>query len=165
MSDAVWTGAYALPAEDSADVLADVRAGLAATQRGRIRTKVIDAWGNDAEGARPSSWINEETERRLATILRRGTAEGWSTIRARVFARDRAICHVCGQAVAADDYECGHIIDRCADGTDRDSNLVVMHVLCNRMKPVHVTRAEYLAWLSESPIHALARRALGGQGS
>lgn len=64
-----------------------------------------------------------------------------------VFARDSGRCHVCGLAVPYEIYEVGHIIDRCAGGPDDRFNLVVMCVLCNRLKPVHFSRSEYAGWV------------------
>lgn len=80
--------------------------------------------------------------------VKRATKEAWSSIRVRVFARDGGTCHLCGCLVPFEYYECGHIIDRCRDGSDRDSNLVVMCNVCNRLKPVHTTRAGYLDWVA-----------------
>lgn len=71
----------------------------------------------------------------------------WRVLRREVYDRDRAICHVCGAHVPPTNYECGHIIDRMCGGWDHPSNLVVMCRTCNRMKPPHDTRAEYMAWL------------------
>jgi 5-methylcytosine-specific restriction endonuclease McrA len=87
---------------------------------------------------------------RARRLAQRGTAESWSSIRERIIQRDNGICHVCGYDLnaAPQYYECGHIVDRVAGGSDLDENLVVMCCLCNRVrKPVHETREEYEAWL------------------
>lgn len=84
----------------------------------------------------------------MPLLVQRGTSESWSIIRSRVFARDRGVCLVCGLPILSDDWECGHIIDRCVGGTDRDANLVAMHTMCNRIKPLHETRDAYFAWVS-----------------
>ena len=105
--------------------------------------------------ARKKKAATKATKAPTSRALKRGTKESWSTIRGRIFERDRGICHVCKMSVDPDVYECGHIVDRCAEGTDLDSNLVVMHTTCNRLKPVHSTRAEYEAWVEASPIAQL----------
>jgi hypothetical protein len=64
-----------------------------------------------------------------------------------VYLRDGGVCHACGRTIAKADYECGHIIDRCAGGPDDATNLVVMCVMCNRLKPVHASRGAYLSWV------------------
>jgi hypothetical protein len=56
------------------------------------------------------------------------------------------VCQVCGDALEWQEYECGHIIDCCVGGSDRLSNLVCMCIVCNRLKPLTETRAEYMAW-------------------
>lgn len=77
----------------------------------------------------------------------RPTPKSWHAIRNRVFKRDRAQCHVCGSTVPRSFYECGHIVDRMCGGEDRLSNLVTMCRTCNRLKPVHETRDEYITWI------------------
>lgn len=85
----------------------------------------------------------------MPTRVRRGTSESWGSIRRRIYHRDSGKCHVCGFGIVEDDYECGHIIDRDRGGTDRDANLTAMHAVCNRRKPPHETREEYLYWVHE----------------
>lgn len=75
--------------------------------------------------------------------------EAWPEIRSRIFDRDCGVCHVCGQEIDREYYECGHIVDRAAGGSDRDHNLVAMCNVCNRAKPIHETREEYLAWVRD----------------
>lgn len=73
----------------------------------------------------------------------------WSKLRDQVYMRDGGRCMVCGSWMIGDDkryWECGHIIDRCVGGPDHLNNLVVMCILCNRLKPLTETRAEYLEW-------------------
>ena len=77
----------------------------------------------------------------------RQTDESWGAIRSRIWQRDRGVCQVCRERIPTVDYECGHIVDRCAGGSDLDDNLVVMCISCNRFKPVHASRAEYDAWV------------------
>lgn len=77
----------------------------------------------------------------------RGTLLSWEKIRQIVYERDAGVCNVCGGFVEWRHYECGHIIEKFLCGVDHPSNLVVMHVICNRLKPVHRTRGEYLAWV------------------
>lgn len=81
-----------------------------------------------------------------ARSVLRGTKEDWNKIRARIYLRDAGACHPCGLPIDPDHYECGHVIDRCCGGSDRDSNLVAMCIMCNRLKPIHTTRATYLDW-------------------
>ena len=85
----------------------------------------------------------------MPVLVRRATSESWDTIRRRVWHRDGPICHVCTFGITGDDYECGHIVDRCAGGADRDSNLVAMHTHCNRIKPTHGSHDEYRAWTDD----------------
>lgn len=74
----------------------------------------------------------------------------WAKLRKAVFARDGGICKVCGREVVwGKNYECGHIVDRCAGGKDEMENLVSQCYICNRTKPVHDTREEYEAWVAE----------------
>lgn len=75
------------------------------------------------------------------------SAPSWPTLCKQVYDRDSAQCHVCGVTVPWSVYECGHIIDRVCGGSDRLSNLVTMCKACNRMKPCHSNRAEYIDWL------------------
>lgn len=75
-------------------------------------------------------------------------SRSWPTLRKVVFDRDQAQCHVCGRIIDWSNYECGHIIDRVCGGADCLSNLVTMCSGCNRMKPCHETRSEYIAWLA-----------------
>lgn len=84
---------------------------------------------------------------RARDAAQRATDMTWEATRALVFERDGGRCHVCGEVIPWHHYECGHIIDRVAGGSDRLSNLVTMCALCNRLKPVHESRAEYIAWL------------------
>lgn len=98
--------------------------------------------------ARVKKYIESQCVSKAEKIAHRGTRENWSKIRSFVYQRDNGICHVCGQP-ARGVYECGHIIDRCMGGCDRPSNLVVMCVLCNRMKPLHSSRQEYINWLAD----------------
>lgn len=76
----------------------------------------------------------------------RGTELPWGKTRDIVYERDSGRCQVCGDSVDWDNYECGHIIDRVAGGSDRLSNVVCMCRACNRLKPVTETREEYIAW-------------------
>jgi 5-methylcytosine-specific restriction endonuclease McrA len=87
------------------------------------------------------------SEAALRGTISRNGAE-WAELRSRVWERDRGMCQVCGENVG-ENYECGHIIDRVIGGSDRLSNLVCMCVVCNRLKPLTETRAEYLAWASQ----------------
>lgn len=78
----------------------------------------------------------------------------WEALRTLVWERDNGICQVCLEKILWEDYECGHIIDRCVGGPDHLSNLVVMCVLCNRMKPVHETREDYATWVRSGGFRA-----------
>lgn len=143
---------YPLPEEEDLErVRADIRARHESDIRARVRDKVLDDF---ADGLFEFSAVEPEVNRRvegaLAPILRRATTYSWDKIRTLIYERDAARCHPCGRLVKPRDYECGHIIDRCAGGTDRLSNLVAMCGLCNRRKPVHEMRAEYIAWAAET---------------
>jgi 5-methylcytosine-specific restriction endonuclease McrA len=93
--------------------------------------------------------LEEEPYEQAAKAALRGTTLPWLHLRALVYERDRGVCQVCGDAVALDSYECGHIIDRVVGGSDRLSNLVCMCVSCNRLKPLTETREQYIAWASQ----------------
>lgn len=146
-------GRYALPDEEDLD---EVRAEIEriADDRAAVsRDKVLDddldnglPYDSDrlraaleADRLKQASW--------KADKLRRLSLVGWKKTAQLVYERDGGLCHVCMRTVERVDYECGHIIDRMVGGTDRLSNLVTMCIVCNRMKPPHETRAEYLAWL------------------
>ena len=75
----------------------------------------------------------------------------WTSICAEVFRRDKGICDVCGLDLNKDpeSYECGHLVDRCAGGSDKLDNLRCMCILCNRLKPVHDTLYQYAVWRSD----------------
>lgn len=79
--------------------------------------------------------------------MRRTEPEAWVRIRGRIFGRDQGRCHACGTELTWSNYELGHKVDRVAGGSDEDDNLVVMCAACNRMKPVHETPAEFVAWV------------------
>jgi hypothetical protein len=141
---------YPLPDEE--DITA-VRQELARLIEERdapvIRRQMIDRYVRgeiEMEAIQPGR-IAAKVQERVRVIVKRGTEADWRATRRQVYERDRGICHVCGRDVAWDAYECGHIIDRVCGGTDRPSNLVTMHALCNQLKPLHETRAEYLAWV------------------
>ncbi len=80
--------------------------------------------------------------------LKLGCELNWSNKREIVYERDNGICHICGKHVPWEDYNCGHIVDRCCGGSDRLSNLVCMCAYCNDvMKDCHETREQYVEWL------------------
>jgi len=85
----------------------------------------------------------------LEEEVQHGATAAWNTVRKSIYARDGGVCHVCGDDVPREYYECGHIVDRCRGGSDRPSNLVCMCNVCNRLKPVHATRDEYVRWATE----------------
>ena len=78
----------------------------------------------------------------------------WETLRWLVYERDGGICRVCGQPIEPEHYECGHLQDRVAGGLDIPENLIAMCNVCNRLKPVHDTREEALAWCDSRPKEA-----------
>lgn len=126
---------------------AAIRAAMAPALYASIRAKVLEAHERGKIADVDVDAIEATIMSRLELGLRRATMESWTAIRRRVYQRDHGFCHVCGFGVVADGYECGHIVDRCMGGSDRDSNLVVMHDDCNRLKPFHATREEYTEWL------------------
>jgi 5-methylcytosine-specific restriction endonuclease McrA len=111
-------------------------------------------------------WILEDEPHRCAAeAAQRGTALSWDQTRQRIWERDGGVCQVCGDAIAWQQYECGHIIDRCVGGSDRPSNLVCMCILCNRLNPLTKTRAEYLAWARQGgPAMEIANNVLESLG-
>lgn len=68
------------------------------------------------------------------------TVSGWEQQRraARVIARDRGTCHVCGQAGAE---EVDHVVPLSQGGADHESNLAAIHVACHREKTQAEARA------------------------
>ena len=73
----------------------------------------------------------------------------WNEIRSKIYLRDAGICWVCHLFVTLDLYNLSHLIDRCMDGDDDYSNLVVMHTRCNKGKPTHHTMEECTRWKEE----------------
>jgi 5-methylcytosine-specific restriction endonuclease McrA len=90
--------------------------------------------------------LEDEPYRHAAEAALKGTTLSWDQTRQLIWERDGGVCQVCGDSIAWQQYECGHIIDRCVGGADRLSNLVCMCIVCNRLKPLTETRAEYIAW-------------------
>lgn len=70
----------------------------------------------------------------------------WLIMRSNVYLRDKGICWVCSSFVDLVDYDLGHLIDRCMDGSDTYDNLAVMHKSCNLSKPKHKTLEEAVKW-------------------
>jgi 5-methylcytosine-specific restriction endonuclease McrA len=107
-------------------------------------------------------WIlKDEPYRHAADAALKGTILSWDQTRQLIWERDGRVCQVCGDSIAWQQYECGHIIDRCVGGSDRLSNLVCMCILCNRLKPITKTRAEYLAWARQGgPAMEMAKNVL-----
>jgi hypothetical protein len=107
-------------------------------------------------------WLREdEPYRQAAEAALKGTTLSWDQTRQLIWERDGGACQVCGDSITWQQYECGHIIDRCVGGSDRLSNLVCMCILCNRLKPLTKTRAEYLAWARQGgPAMEIAKNVL-----
>ena len=73
----------------------------------------------------------------------------WLTTRATVYARDHGMCQSC-LLPAGRRWDVGHLVDRCAGGDNTLGNLILQCQHCNRrLKPIHRTRAEALAWLKD----------------
>lgn len=83
--------------------------------------------------------------------------KNWSKTRVRIYERDAGVCQVCGRPVPPEWYECGHIVDRCLDGSDEDDNLVVMCIACNRLKDVHATPTDFPEAIRSNDPLAIAR--------
>lgn len=92
----------------------------------------------------------EARREKALRLLKKGTAESWSTIKSRIWERDEGICQVCGFDLRQDpdSYELGHKVDRVCGGSDTDDNLCVQCVACNRLKPPHDTWEEYEEWIA-----------------
>ena len=69
------------------------------------------------------------------------------TYRQVIYQRDKGLCWICRELVPFEDYELGHLVDRCNGGNYDYANLVVMHKLCNSQKPKHKTIEEHITWL------------------
>lgn len=83
---------------------------------------------------------------------RRREPESWSVIRRRIFYRDFKRCQACGDELTERNYWCGHVVDRIIGGSDEDGNLVTMCAICEDLKPLHESRAEFDAWVA-SGVH------------
>lgn len=107
-----------------------------------------------------------QTESYQAFIARkaRTLAQGrrWSWLRGEVWERDKGVCQVCGDDLTEQDrfYECGHIVDRAIGGKDELSNLLVMCILCNRLKPFHYTVEQFEEWRSAGGVWGQRERAV-----
>jgi hypothetical protein len=73
----------------------------------------------------------------------------WKLTRKQVYERDKATCQVCGRQLNWNIYECGHVVDRVAGGSDALANLVAMCLICNRLKPIHETEEEFNEWCKQ----------------
>lgn len=141
---------YPLPVEeDVTSIRTAIHAALIAELVPQIRERVLYEY---IQGMLPADAdLKQEQadrfERQATQIVKRATMQSWYSIRQDVYTRDNGICHVCGDVTPRRHYECGHIIDRVCGGSDRPSNLVTMCIACNRHKPCHTSRAEYIAWL------------------
>lgn len=138
-----------LPDDEDIDAIrADIRAQLAdlpEQYHDAARDRYVKYGGDLKEMVRAAV---QRAQIDISKAVNRGTVnDQWRATRANVYERDGARCHVCGTDVVWDNYECGHIVDRVAGGTDRPSNLVCMCIRCNRLKPVHDTRDAYIAWV------------------
>lgn len=71
----------------------------------------------------------------------------WNKLRSDVYIRDKGICWICNKLVPLNEYELGHLIDRCNGGQDDYDNLAVMHKKCNEAKPQHHSMDEHITWL------------------
>lgn len=141
---------YPLPDEEDIVAIRQELAQLIETRDAPIiRRRMLDQYisGTLELEDIASERIAAKVQDRVAAVVKRGTEADWKAIRKQVFQRDGGVCHVCGRDVSWDGYECGHIVDRVCGGTDRPSNLVTMCIICNRLKPMHESRAEYLAWI------------------
>ena len=85
-------------------------------------------------------YLNDEPSKQV-------NPDHWGKIRANVYKRDDGICQVCFEKISWERYECGHIVDRVVGGSDAYTNVVVMCVLCNRLKPLHETKLACLDWV------------------
>ena len=83
------------------------------------------------------------------------TEATWGELRSNVYIRDKGICWVCNCFVKLEDYDLGHLIDRCNGGHDDYDNLAVMHKSCNLSKPFHQTLEEAVKWRMTAFIPAI----------
>jgi hypothetical protein len=148
---AISDGALEIPSLDDL-----MKSGLTAIEAIRQHESAI------AQMKARQRWIlEEELHRRAAEAALRGTPLTWDQTRQLIWERDGGVCQVCGDAITWQEYECGHIIDRCVGGSDRLSNLVCMCIVCNRLKPLTETRAEYMAWARQGgPAMEMAKNVL-----
>ena len=72
----------------------------------------------------------------------------WDRIRNFIGERDNYTCQVC-KSELLDNWHTGHIIDRCAGGSDHPKNLLVMCNTCNMQKPIHETREQFDKWVQD----------------
>ncbi|KKN29594.1 hypothetical protein LCGC14_0842620 [marine sediment metagenome] len=74
------------------------------------------------------------------------TEAPWGELRSNIYLRDKGMCWICNCFVRLEDYDLGHLVDRCNGGHDAYDNLAVMHKSCNLSKPYHETLEECLKW-------------------
>ncbi len=74
------------------------------------------------------------------------TETPWGELRSNVYLRDKGMCWVCNTFVNLEEYDLGHLVDRCNGGHDDYDNLAAMHKSCNLSKPYHETLEECLKW-------------------
>ena len=70
----------------------------------------------------------------------------WLRLRSDIYIRDKGMCWICNTFVSLEDYDLGHLIDKCNGGHNDYDNLAVMHKLCNLSKPKHTSLEECLKW-------------------
>lgn len=83
----------------------------------------------------------------MASRFTKEEYRAWGKLRKVVYARDNGICGVCGGYCYEDAFHLGHIIDHMVGGPDTAENTMVMHKMCNMLKPVHESRAEFDEWV------------------
>jgi hypothetical protein len=114
------------------------------------RTKIIVKTFLDLEIPEDQvKYISEARADNYVSLYRqKKTTESWYRIRKRIYNKYNGICQVCHTWIPIREYECGHIVDRVCGGSDLDENLLCMCVLCNRLKPLHESLADFFNWVN-----------------
>lgn len=108
-----------------------------------VRQRIVHLYLQTGMEAPLDDYFTVQTVRQWVRNARKSQ---WPRLRGEVYQRDKGICDVCALRVEDAHYNCGHIVDRCVGGEDALENLVVMHEICNQLKPVHRSAEEYREW-------------------
>lgn len=90
--------------------------------------------------------VENNARKKAETVALYDGLPSWQLLRHLIYKRDKGVCWACGRPTPWTEYELSHLVDQCVGGLDIPDNLVAMCAYCNRMKPVHRSVAEVVAW-------------------